>query len=277
MLAGYADALRGAEDDAEALSIARVPLLSPRFSSPYPARARWSAEERDGLIEALQGIDGRRRAIAPDKFAAAWEAAIAAQRRFERTLSDGAEAVARWLAADRRRCAALLACRPYHIDPQVLHGIDGMLTRLGFAVLTPLAIEALARIAPDHPLVAARREDTGEPRAAWSGSKRLVGLSRIVAAHPQLHAVFLRSFGCVMDAVGLEEARGVLEASGKPFAVVQDRRHRRHISCRHQAQDACGDRRDPPPCRRWGRRRAHGRASLKGLSAVGIDRGCCGL
>ena len=221
VLAGYADALRGAEDDAEALSIAGVPLLSPRFSSPYPARARWSAEERNGLIEALQGIDGRRRAIAPDKFAAAWEAAIAAQRRFERTLSDGAEAVARWLAADRRRCAALLACRPYHIDPQVLHGIDGKLTRLGFAVLTPLAIEALARIAPDHSLVAARREDTGEPRAAWSGSKRLVGLARIVAAHPQLHAVFLRSFGCVMDAVGLEQARGVLEASGKPFAVVK--------------------------------------------------------
>ncbi len=221
VLAGYVDALRGAEDDAEDLSIAGVPLLSPRLSSPYPARARWSAVERDGLIEALQGVGGRRRAIAPDKFAAAWEAAVAAQRRFERTLSDGAEAVARWLDADRRRCAALLACRPYHIDPQVLHGIDGMLTRLGFAVLTPLAIEALARIAPDHPLVVARREDAGEPRAAWSGSKRLVGLARIVAAHPQLHAVFLRSFGCVMDAVGLEEARGVLEASGKPFAVVK--------------------------------------------------------
>ena len=221
VLAGYADALRGAEDDAAALSIAGVPLLSPRFSSPYPARARWSAEKRDGLIEALEGVDGRRGAIVLEEFEAAWEAAVAAQRRFERTLADGAEAVARWLAADPRRCAALLACRPYHIDPQVLHGIDGMLTRLGFAVLTPLAIEALARIAPDHPLVAARREDAGEQRAAWSGSKRLVGLARIVAAHPQLHAVFLRSFGCVMDAVGLEEARGVLEAAGKPFAVVK--------------------------------------------------------
>ena len=55
----------------------------------------------------------------------------------------------------------------------------------------------------------------------WMPAKRLVGIARFVADHPQLDAVFLQSFGCGFEAVSIEEAADVLDAVGKPCTTLK--------------------------------------------------------
>ena len=228
VLCGYAGVLEiGAKVSAGAgtlvlqSSVAGIPLISPLLASSRPWRGSWSKEARDDLLKGLRSAAGGLLPFDDDALSRALATAEEVQCAFERALSDGAIAALRWLAADRSRRGVVLCCRSYHIDPDVLHGVNEVLRGLGFAVLTASALNAACRLAPDDTLVAPLLAAVQRARWGWQPAKRLVRLARIVADHPQLNAVFLRSFGCVMDAAALEETRGVLDAAGKPFTVVK--------------------------------------------------------
>lgn len=98
------------------------------------------------------------------------------------------------------------------MDEALLHGIDRELAQLGFAVLGVAGLAAVdssranAHLQGPHP---------------WMPAKRLVGIARFVADHPQLDAVFLQSFGCGFEAVSIEEAVDVLDAAGKPCTTLK--------------------------------------------------------
>lgn len=204
----YADVLASALDAARAEGEvpARVRLASPELASLRPEVFVRTAGDRASLracVDELCGGVG----VGDDDFARALDVALRAQRAFEQTVERGARRALAWVEADPRRRGAVLACRPYHVDPAVLHGIDEELAHLGYAVIAPLGVCVLAG---------------GEgAEASWGPARRLVRLASCAAAHPQLDAVVLRSFGCTMDAAAAEEARGVLEAAGKPATVLK--------------------------------------------------------
>lgn len=209
VMCSYADVLADAfetmREDGEAS--AGVRLVSPLLASVRIDALAQSAEDRAALRTCAEELCGGTGTLTDEAFSCAFDAAMRAQQAFEETVGRATCRALAWVEADPRRRGAVLACRPYHVDPAVLHGIDEELAHLGYAVIAPLGVCVLAG---------------GEgAEASWGPARRLVRLASCAAAHPQLDAVVLRSFGCTMDAAAAEEARGVLEAAGKPATVLK--------------------------------------------------------
>ncbi|MFV0485454.1 MAG: acyl-CoA dehydratase activase [Candidatus Saccharimonadales bacterium] len=103
----------------------------------------------------------------------------------------------------------VLAGHPYHIDPEVNHGIAELVNRLGVAVLTEDSVAHLAR--------------TGKTRMSnqWVYHARLYGAARFVAKQTDVDLVQLVSFGCGLDAVTATEVQYILEGAGKPYTQLK--------------------------------------------------------
>ena len=82
----------------------------------------------------------------------------------------------------------VLAGRPYHVDPEIHHGIPELINSLGLAVLTEDSIAHLAKT--ERPL---RVVDQ------WMYHSRLYAAASFVAAQDNLELVQLNSFGCGLD------------------------------------------------------------------------------
>ena len=120
----------------------------------------------------------------------------------------GAEALA-WMRENGRR-GILLAGRPYHIDPEIHHGIPDMIAGYGFAVLTEDSIPA--DYTPVRPL---RVNDQ------WVYHSRLYTAAQYVSEQPDLELVQLNSFGCGLDAVTTDQVADILEEGGKLYTVLK--------------------------------------------------------
>ncbi|MDJ1650988.1 BadF/BadG/BcrA/BcrD ATPase family protein [Gordonibacter faecis] len=142
------------------------------------------------------------------EFTAALGAGHAAQEAFEQAVRKANERALAWARAAGGR-GVVVGGRPYHHDPAVLHGIDDVLTDVGFAVLSPLGVGL----------------DEGEreacARGSWGRDAHLARLARVVAKEPHLELVCLQSFGCGYDAASLAFVRPLLEAAGHPFTALK--------------------------------------------------------
>jgi len=104
----------------------------------------------------------------------------------------------------------VLAGKPYHLDPEVNHRIDDMITDLGMAVLSVNAICHSGRI--ERPLIFIDQ---------WMYQSRLYAAAALVAASDNLELVQLNSFGCGLDAIALEQVREILKKSRKIHTAVK--------------------------------------------------------
>ncbi len=104
----------------------------------------------------------------------------------------------------------VLAGRPYHVDPEINHGIPELITGLGMAVLTEDAIAHLGQV--QRPL---RVVDQ------WAYHSRLYRAADFVADQDNLELVQLNSFGCGLDAVTTEQAEEILESHGKIYTSLK--------------------------------------------------------
>ena len=104
----------------------------------------------------------------------------------------------------------VLCGRPYHIDPEIGHGIDKLATTLGFAVVTEDAVAHLAT-APVRPKVLNQ----------WTYHARLYNAARFVTETENAELVQLVSFGCGIDAITTDEVREILERGGKLYTQIK--------------------------------------------------------
>lgn len=104
----------------------------------------------------------------------------------------------------------VLAGRPYHIDPEINHGIPEMITGLGMAVLTEDSVDHLGKV--DRPL---RVLDQ------WVYHSRLYSAASFVATRNELELVQLNSFGCGLDAVTTDQVKEILEQHRKTYTLVK--------------------------------------------------------
>ena len=102
----------------------------------------------------------------------------------------------------------VLAGRPYHIDPEVSHGIDQLLTAMGVAVLSEDALRFGPKIRP-HVL------------NQWTYHARLFDAANYVSSHPEMELVQLVSFGCGVDAITSDEVRSILEEKGRLYTQIK--------------------------------------------------------
>ena len=104
----------------------------------------------------------------------------------------------------------VLAGRPYHLDPEINHGIPELINSLDMAVLTEDSVCHLADL--DRPL---RVVDQ------WVYHSRLYKAASFVRNFDNLELVQLNSFGCGIDAVTTEQVEEILSEKSKIYTVIK--------------------------------------------------------
>ncbi|MBO3444851.1 2-hydroxyacyl-CoA dehydratase [Clostridium sp. CCUG 7971] len=104
----------------------------------------------------------------------------------------------------------VLAGRPYHLDPEINHGIPELINSLDMAVLTEDSICNLANL--KRPL---RVVDQ------WVYHSRLYKSASFVKDNDYLELVQLNSFGCGIDAVTIDQVQEILDEGEKIYTVIK--------------------------------------------------------
>ncbi|MFU8786166.1 MAG: acyl-CoA dehydratase activase-related protein, partial [Candidatus Izemoplasmataceae bacterium] len=103
----------------------------------------------------------------------------------------------------------VLAGRPYHIDPEINHGIPKMIRSLNVVVLSEDALNHLAV-----------KEDV-KVLNQWTYHTRLYDTARYVAMQEDMNLVQLVSFGCGLDAITTDEVKQILEDNHKLYTQIK--------------------------------------------------------
>ncbi|WP_446807380.1 acyl-CoA dehydratase activase-related protein, partial [Dysosmobacter sp.] len=103
----------------------------------------------------------------------------------------------------------VLAGRPYHVDPEVNHGIDTLITQFGAAVITEDSVSQLAD--PFKTTVLNQ----------WTYHARLYAAAKYCCSQPDMDLVQLVSFGCGVDAITTDETREILREGGKLYTQLK--------------------------------------------------------
>ena len=119
------------------------------------------------------------------------------------------EETLKWMDETGHR-GIVLAGRPYHIDPEIHHGIPDMITSYDIAVLTEDSVSHLAPL--ERPL---RVNDQ------WMYHTRLYAAANFVKTREDLDLIQLNSFGCGLDAVTTDQVYEILTNSGKIYTCLK--------------------------------------------------------
>ncbi len=103
----------------------------------------------------------------------------------------------------------ILSGRPYHLDPEINHGIDKLITSLGAAVVSEDVVSARVDKFQTHVL------------NQWTYHARLYAAARYVGTQPDMNLVQLVSFGCGVDAITTDEVRSILEEKEKIYTQIK--------------------------------------------------------
>ena len=119
------------------------------------------------------------------------------------------EEVLLWLKKNNKR-GIVLAGRPYHIDPEINHGIPDMINSLGFAVLTEDSVAHLGQLERDIRVV-----------DQWAYHTRLYEAASEVIKNEQLELIQLNSFGCGLDAVTTDQVMEILQSHERIYTTLK--------------------------------------------------------
>ena len=113
------------------------------------------------------------------------------------------------IAREQNRRIIVLAGRPYHVDPEINHGIDKLIEGFGAAVVTEDALSCHMKKEPVGVL------------NQWTYHSRLYAAARYIADQDDMNLVQLVSFGCGVDAITTDEVRELLEDNGKIYTQIK--------------------------------------------------------
>ena len=183
---------------------ANVPALKQtKFLDPYVGL--WRRKDFKKRVEKMMadefGIPKRETAAAVDAAYAAYESYVQDVRQTGKEYIDYARA---------HDMPILVVCgRPYHIDPEINHGINDLITSFGFVLVTEDALSYLEGYAPRKVL------------NQWTFQSRMYNAARYVCTQPDMQVVQLVSFGCGTDAITTDELRDILEQGGKLYTQLK--------------------------------------------------------
>ena len=104
----------------------------------------------------------------------------------------------------------VLAGRPYHVDPEINHGIPELINSYGLAVLTEDSVAHLHEV--ERPLIVMDQ---------WMYHSRLYAAANFVKTQDNLDLIQLNSFGCGLDAVTTDCVNDILSKSGKIYTCLK--------------------------------------------------------
>lgn len=140
------------------------------------------------------------------------EAAIAAEEEYQKCkqdIRDEATKALKYMDENNLK-GVVIAGRPYHVDSEINHGIDTLITGLGLCVLTEDSIAKDVEV--KRPL---RVVDQ------WVFHSRLYAAAEFVGKHDNLELVQLNSFGCGVDAVTTDQVEEILSSYDKMYTLIK--------------------------------------------------------
>ncbi len=108
------------------------------------------------------------------------------------------------------RTGIVLVGRPYHIDPEINHGIPEMIAGYGYPVFTE---DSVARYSEQNPKLRATNQ--------WTYHARMYAAALFAASRDDLEVIQLNSFGCGVDAVTIDQLQDLCERSGKMHTLLK--------------------------------------------------------
>ncbi len=175
-----------------------------RFMNPFVA---FTTEQI--LTDQLVKVIGEEFDINPQEIRAAAHAGWEAQGKFREDIEKKGEEVLKYLEETGRH-GIVLCGRPYHIDPEINHGIPDVITSYGMAVLTEDSISHLGNV--EHPLIVMDQ---------WMYHSRMYSAANYAKKTENLDVIQLNSFGCGVDAVTTDQVKDILNDSGKIYTCLK--------------------------------------------------------
>lgn len=174
------------------------------FMNPFVAFTN-----KEILVEQLVKVFAKSHHIAPGEIRAAGDAGWAELMSAREDIKKKGEEVLAYMKETGRR-GIVLAGRPYHIDPEINHGIPELINSYGIAVLTEDSVAHLAKV--ERPLIVMDQ---------WMYHSRLYAAANFVKTQDNLDLIQLNSFGCGLDAVTTDCVNDILSRSGKIYTVLK--------------------------------------------------------
>ncbi|KRM94959.1 exopolyphosphatase [Liquorilactobacillus aquaticus DSM 21051] len=129
-------------------------------------------------------------------------------KKFKQWVQNRGEETLRLMRQNHQK-GIVLAGRPYHLDPQINHGISQIIAAEGFHVLTEDSISHM--------------EDVAGLRVVnqWTYHSRLFAAAKVAAKTPELEFVQLNSFGCGIDAITTDQVEEILAQHNRLYTVLK--------------------------------------------------------
>ncbi len=182
---------------------ANVPELNEEnFKNPY-----MDLNRREHIVNVMTGLL-KKYGVSKREAAAAFDKGFADLAAFRKNVSDKAQEIIS-KAREEGKMIIVLAGRPYHIDREINHGINKLITSLGMAVVTEDSVSELGET-PDLGVL-----------NQWTYHSRMYRAADYVTRNDDMQLVQLVSFGCGIDAVTTDEIRSILEEKGKLYTQLK--------------------------------------------------------
>ncbi len=175
-----------------------------RFLNPF-----LSFGDKQALLAQLQQVFSKEFSISMEEIKhavdAGWEELAAVRLEMQKK----GEETLKYMEETGRR-GIVLAGRPYHVDPEIHHGIPELINSYGIAVLTEDSISHLHQV--ERPLIVMDQ---------WMYHSRLYAAANFVKTREDLDLIQLNSFGCGLDAVTTDAVGDILTKSGKIYTCLK--------------------------------------------------------
>ena len=112
-------------------------------------------------------------------------------------------------ARNKNMPIVILAGRPYHIDPEINHGINRLLAACNVAVISEDVVSDKVKRFPTAVL------------NQWTYHSRLYAAAKYIGDIEDMNLIQLVSFGCGVDAITTDEVRSILEEKGKIYTQLK--------------------------------------------------------
>ncbi|CDZ24005.1 CoA-substrate-specific enzyme activase [[Clostridium] cellulosi] len=186
------------------LIAANVPRLNGvRYFTPY-----FGLDRPRGFLKSATEFFGREFGATPDEVKAAVKAAYAEYKAYREAVRKEGKRALEYAKANGRR-VIVLSGRPYHIDPEINHGIDRLFTSYGLVVVSEDSVAHLAK--PQRVKVLNQ----------WTYHSRLYAAAKFVTENENIELVQLVSFGCGVDAITTDEVRDICERGNKLYTQIK--------------------------------------------------------
>lgn len=140
---------------------------------------------------------------------AAIKAASLERETYKRDIQRKGEEVIDYLRNNNKK-GIVLCGRPYHVDPEINHGIPDIISSFDMAVLTEDSISHLGVL-----------KDKLRVVDQWMYHSRLYRAAAFVAEEPCVDIIQLNSFGCGLDAVTTDQVSEIISSKGKIYTVLK--------------------------------------------------------